>query len=108
FHKLSLKWQTNLFNMANKIGQLLCAADSKNTGFGTCYEDPKQIIGAFIFDSPVLFTPLQIQALQATMQAQTSVDSKALRMYPLHNFLGITDSSEKVIIESFDYGAKDT
>lgn len=92
--------------MSNKRGQLACFTNSKNTGFGSCFLDWKQIVGAFIFDNPRTFTDAEIAALETTLQAAAATDVKANRMFPIHNFVSPTDGSEKVIIETFDYGAK--
>ena len=92
--------------MANKLGQLVCSENSKNTGYGNCVEDWKQIIGAFIFDGPKSFTKEEIAALETTLQDAANADSKASRMFPIHNFVAATDGSEKLIIENFDYGPK--
>lgn len=92
--------------MGNKLGQLNCTTNSKNTGFGTCFEDFKQIVGAFIYDSPRTFTDAEVAALQDTLNADAAKDAKADRTFPVHNFVAVTDNSEKVILETFDYGAK--
>ena len=92
--------------MANKKGQLVCSTNSKNTGFGSCVEEWKQIAGAFLFDNPRTFTDVELAVLQATLLAAANNNSKSARMYPLHNFVGITDSSESVVIETFNYGPK--
>jgi hypothetical protein len=92
--------------MQNKLGQLNCAANAKNTGFSSCFEDFKQIFGAFIFDAPRTFSAAELAALQATLSKNAISDSKTNRMFPVHNFLTAQDGSEKVIVESFDYGSK--
>ncbi|GAC1392814.1 MAG: hypothetical protein NVSMB46_09600 [Candidatus Saccharimonadales bacterium] len=92
--------------MANTLGQLNCAANTKNTGFSACFEDFKQIIGAFLFDAPRTFTALEISTLSATLTKTATTDTKSTRAFPIHNFLTVADASEKVITESFDYGAK--
>lgn len=92
--------------MANKLGQLACLQNTKNTGFGSCFEDWKQIVGALIYDSPRTFTLDEIAVLQATLAADAAKDNKATRMFPISNFVAPTDGSEAVVIETFDYGAK--
>lgn len=92
--------------MQTKLGQLRCSFNSKNTGFGSCVEEWKQIAGAFIFDNPQSFTPEQIAALAATLNNAVLNDTKANRAFPVHNFVGFTDSSESVVIETFNYGPK--
>lgn len=90
----------------NQLGELSCSENTKNTGYGTCPEDWKQIVGALLFDSPRTFSKQEVAALQATLLAATKTDSKSARMYPLHGFVAPTDNSEKLIIETFDYGSK--
>jgi len=92
--------------MANKRGQLKCSTNSKNTGYGSCVEEWKQISGALLFDNPRTFTDEELAVLQATLQAAAAADSKANRLYPMHNFVGITDNSESVVLETFNYGPK--
>lgn len=92
--------------MGNKMGQLNCLEDTKNTGFGSCFLDWEQIQGAFIFDRPRTFSKAEVDALLATLEAAATADSKSARMFPVHNFVGPTDSSEAVVVETFDYGGK--
>lgn len=92
--------------MANKIGQLACLDNTKNVGFGGCFLDYKQIVGAFLYDQPRTFSAAEIAVLEATLADEASKDSKALRMFPIHNFVAPTDGSEGVVVETFDYGAK--
>jgi len=92
--------------MANKRGQLNCTENSKNVGFGSCFEDWKIIKGAFLFDNPRSFTDEQIAALQASLEAAAAADSKAARMFPIHDFRVATDNTEDVVVQTFDYGSK--
>ena len=92
--------------MANKVGQLKCSFNSKNSGYGSCIEEWKQIAGALIYDKPRTFTDDEIKELQETLANDAINDSKSLRMYPVHNFVDITDNSEAPVIESFGYGPK--
>lgn len=92
--------------MANKRGQLNCSKNSKNTGYGSCPLDWGLFLGAFIFDSPRIFTDAELADLAATLNAAAVDDVKENRMFPIHGFLGPTDSSEAVITEKFPYGAE--
>lgn len=92
--------------MSNKVGQLTCSFNSKNTGYGSCVEEWKKIAGALIYDSPRTFSKVEIAALEATLMADALNDTKSLRMFPLHGFVGFTDSSENVVIETYNYGPK--
>jgi len=92
--------------MALKRGQLRCVTNTKNTGFGSCVEEWKQIAGALLYDAPKSFTDEEIAVMAATLRAQASLDNKAGRMFPMHNFVGITDGSEAPVQETFNYGPK--
>lgn len=90
----------------NRLGQLNCSSDRRNTGFGSCVEDWKLIKGAFIYDEKRTFTADEIEALEATLQADAIADDKNDRCYPVHNFVQVTDNTEDVTIQTFDYGGK--
>ena len=92
--------------MANKRGQLNCSKNTKNTGYGSCPLDWGLFLGAFIFDSPRVFTDAELADLATTLNAAAVDDVKEQRMFPIHGFLGPTDSSEAVITEKFPYGAE--
>lgn len=92
--------------MANKRGQLNCSKNTKNTGFGSCFEDWKQIKGALFYDNPRSFTDAELENLRALLIAEASKDNKANRMFPIHNFVAPTDNTEEVVVQTFDYGSK--
>jgi len=92
--------------MANKRGQLNCSKNSKNTGYGSCPLDWGLFLGAFIFDSPRIFTDAELQDLATTLNEAATDDAKDARMFPIHGFLGPTDNSEAVVTEKFPYGAE--
>lgn len=92
--------------MSNKRGQLNCAENRKNVGFGTCFLDWKIVKGALLYDSPRTFSAAEIAAMQDTLAADAANDVKGLRMFPIHNFVAPTDNSEDVVVETFDYGSK--
>lgn len=92
--------------MANKRGQLNCSTNSKNTGYGSCPLDWGLFLGAFIFDSPRVFTDAELADLATTLNDAATDDVKDARMFPIHGFLGPTDNSEAVVTEKFPYGAE--
>lgn len=92
--------------MANKRGQLDCTTKKRNVGYGSCFLKWDLIMGAFIFDNPRTFTDAELAVLLETLEAAATDDIKENRMFPIHNFVAPTDSSEKVITEKFDYGAE--
>ena len=89
-----------------KINELNCSAFTKNVGFGACFLNWKLFKGMFIYQTQRSFSVAELAALQTTLQKDAYNDSKALRGYPVHNFVALTDNSEDVIVQTFDYGAK--
>lgn len=92
--------------MANKVGQLNCSTNRKNTGYSSCFLDLKLVAGAFLFDTAKSFTDNEIAALQTTLQNLAKADAKSARMFPFHKFVAATDNTEDLIVQNFDYGAK--
>ena len=92
--------------MANKLNQIDCITGYKNVGFGTCVFDPKLIKGVLLFPEKRTFTNEELASLETTLRNLAKADSKSARMYPLHNFVAVADSTEDVVIETTDYGAK--
>ena len=91
--------------MAN-LNELVCASDVANTGFGNCYLDMQQIVGAFIVPNGYKLTAAELQTLQTTLTADSKVVNKLNRIYPVGNFIQITDNSEDKTIQTFGYGGK--
>jgi len=89
-----------------KLNQIECVTGYKNVGFGTCVFDPKQIAGAMLFPEERVFTQQELDTLQTTLQNLAKADNKSQRMYPIHRFVAVTDNTEDVILQTFDYGAK--
>lgn len=92
--------------MSTKLNQLNCESNYKNVGYGTCVLDPKLMSGAILFNQARSFTPEEIADLQTTLQDAAWDDSPTLRAFPVHNFVAMTDNSEDVQIQTFDYGDK--
>jgi hypothetical protein len=90
----------------SKLNQLNCSQFNKNTGFAACYLDWKTIRGAFIYTSPRIFSAAEIANLLVTLTNDAATDTKSLRAYPVHNFVSLTDNTEDVVVQTFDYGAK--
>lgn len=92
--------------MANKLNQLVCANAVSNTGFGNCFLDMQQIIGAFIVPVGFELTASEIQTLQASLIAKTKVATKLNRAFPVHKFVQMSDGSEDNQLQTFGYGGK--
>lgn len=91
--------------MAN-LNELVCAQDVANTGYGNCYLDMQQIVGAFIVPNGYKLTAAELAALTTTLTADAKVVNKLNRIYPVGNFIQITDNSEDKTIQTFGYGGK--
>lgn len=89
-----------------KLNELNCAEEYKNVGFGTCVLDPKLIAGAILFNTKRSFTAEELVDFQSTLQDAAWDDSPTSRTYPVHNFVQVTDNSEDVSIQTYDYGDK--
>lgn len=90
----------------NNLNELNCDVLYKNVGFGTCVLEPGLIKGVILFNASKTFTDEEREALADTLQAMAYADSVSGRAYPLHEFLQVTDNTEDVTIQTFDYGTK--
>lgn len=90
----------------SKINELNCSKFTKNTGFNACYLNWKLFKGAFIYQTQRVFSAAELADLENTLQDDAFTDAKSVRAYPIHNFVAITDNTEDVVIQTFDYGAK--
>lgn len=89
-----------------KLNQIDCVTGYKNVGFGTCVFDPKLIAGALLFPESKTFTAEEIADIQTTLQNLAKADNKSGRLFPIHKFVAVTDNTEDVVLQTFDYGAK--
>lgn len=89
--------------MAN-LNRTICVTGGANTGVGECPLIPKNIIGMFIVPNNLELTPAQIATLQTTLQGLAANDVPANRIYPVHNFVGLTDNTGELVTETLGYG----
>lgn len=85
------------------IDKLDCLNTSGNTGVGSCFFDPKNIVGAILAPKGYEF---DVTTPQATLIAATHNASPSNRLYPLWDFETTTDSSEDKTIQTMGTGAK--
>lgn len=90
----------------SKLNQLICANQVANTGFGSCFLDMEQIIGAFIVPNGYSLTAAELLAIQASLTADKKVATKLARIYPVHGFVGVESGTEDKTVQSFPYGGK--
>jgi len=84
----------------------VCAKRYGNTGYGDCWFDPKKIKGAIQVPADFVLTASDLLDLQSFLQEKTMAPI-GQRIFMYHNFVGITDNTEDVQIETMDYGNKE-
>lgn len=90
------------------LSTLQCITGAKNTGRSGCFFDPKNFVGVLLCPANYVIPAAQLATLQAYLLAQSEVDSKALRIYPVADFFDFKDSSEAPVVEKFGYGQSNT
>jgi hypothetical protein len=63
-------------------------------------------MGAIRVPKNKVFTQAELDALRATLDAARMAASKSNRIFPIHNFVGVTDNSEDVVFETMEYGSQ--
>lgn len=90
----------------SKLNQLVCANNVANLGFGSCFLDLEQIIGAFIVPNGFSLDSADLADIQTALAAATKVSVKLNRAYPVHNFLQVNSNTEDKTVQNFNYGGK--
>lgn len=85
------------------INALTCLTTSGNTGVGSCFFDPKSIIGALLTPKGYEF---DVTTPQSTLVSATHNASKAARIYPIYDLEATTDSTEDKVIQTMPGGQK--
>lgn len=83
-----------------------CNESGKNTGYGDCTKDIKNIVGGFLVPSDFALTAEQM-ATSATVLAAISaaiLAAPASRVYPIANFEAITNNSTEPAVFTLGYG----
>lgn len=93
--------------MANLINTIQCSSDIKNTGICDCFFDPKNPLGMIFVPKDFKLTESDIANIQTFLEAKTRA-AKGSRIYPVQNFISLTDGTEDATVESFAYGQKET
>lgn len=95
----------NIFNRVDCTG----GGRNNNTGFGTCYLDPKLIIGGFDVPSTFKLTKEQLSTPAKTLAALTAAakhDDPSQRIYPIHNFVNQADNSDDIVTRTTSDGSE--
>lgn len=88
-----------------EINSISCLNASSNTGVGSCFLTPGFMAGAIRVPPSFELTEANLDALQAYLTTQTLLDDPSLRIYPLHDFRGITPNSEDVVTQTLSDGS---
>lgn len=88
----------------NTINAIECGTNVKNTGVCDCFLDPKLISGAILIPKARVLTQAEVNAIQATLEGLVEAP-KASRIFPIQNFVAVTDSSEEPTNQTFGYGS---
>ncbi len=89
------------------LNTLDCTSQGGNTGFGDCFLDPKNMLGAIIVPLGREYTPAET-ATAATMLAALQADILAAptdRAYPIGGFEALTDNTEAPVKQTLGYGS---
>ncbi len=90
------------------INQIVCTAAGSNTGIPDCALTLQNTVGGFLVPSAFELTAANLLTPEATLAALAAAaanDNPLLRIYPLPEFVGVTDNSEDVVLETYGYGA---
>lgn len=90
--------------MENIINAIQCGTNVKNTGVCDCFLDPKLITGAILIPKGRVLTQTEVNAIQATLEGLVQ-DTRANRIYPIQNFVAVTDGSAEPTEQTFGYGS---
>lgn len=86
------------------LNQIVCADAFGNTGFGNCALIPKNITGVIIVPKSFEITAANAATLQTYLETAAQNNSSALRIFPVHGFVGATNNSEELVTQTFGYG----
>jgi len=91
----------------SSLNQAFCASSGGNTGIDDCSLTLKNIVRGFLVPKSFELTAAQLadpDTALAALIAATKSDNASLRVYPLPEVVGITDSSEDVVLQTLGYG----
>lgn len=77
-----------------------------NTGFGNCVVDIGTMRGIFYVPKGTVLITASMAAFKTAFAALIINDLPIARGFPVHGFVGPTDSSEDLTIQTFPYGGK--
>jgi hypothetical protein len=88
------------------LNEKICLAGGGNTGYAECFLDPKFIVGLVLVPQGSQITEADAEDFGAFLQTKINDADPSERWYPVKDFVGITDNSEDVTLETYGYGGK--
>lgn len=95
--------------MGTILNTVDCTTSRKNTGFGSCFADVKQIKGGFLVDSTFKLSGADLASVTAALAALRAAavnDNKGLRIFPVHRFKNPQNNSDEKTVQAFSDGAE--
>lgn len=89
------------------INQIICTAAGGNTGIPDCALTLKNAVGGFLVPANFVLSEANLatpEALIAALVAASISDNPLTRIFPLPPFVGVTDNTEDVVMETYGYG----
>lgn len=88
------------------LNNISCTTEGGNTGYGTCFLNPKNIVGGFIVpkDFELVTADLATSAATITKLEAGTLLAAASRVYPLPRFENLTDNTEEATLQTLGYG----
>lgn len=86
------------------LNQFNCTSSFGNTGVGKCSLIPSYIVGMFLVPNNFVISEANAENLQSFLEDKAKDSNKGSRIYPIHNFVGMTDNSEEAVNETTGYG----
>lgn len=88
------------------LNKLYCAGNTGNVGTPTCIHSPGKAVGVIQIPKGKIFSPSEILALQATLEALAKDDDRSKRIFPIGRFVDIDDKSTEAQTQKFGYGGE--
>jgi hypothetical protein len=88
------------------LNNISCTTEGGNTGYGSCFLNPKNIVGGFIVPKDFELATADLATSAATiakLEAGTLL-AAASRVYPLPRFENLTDNTEEATLQTLGYG----
>lgn len=92
------------------LNNIVCNSNTSNVGVCDCFFDPKEIIGFILVPKGTSFSDSQLADgfIATNLHNLVNAPAKADRGFPVTVLVGLTDSSEEPVTQTFGYGKSET